>query len=104
MERKEQRAYQRYEYHTPIAFGFAGAEMISRGETKNYGMGGMCFETNFALPKGTEIRILMEKYDPKEKGPESRKIYRAEVRWCRDFHAGKYRFQSGVNYFEPILY
>ena len=104
VKHKEQRCYPRYEHRTSIAFGYSKSEMISAGETRNYSMGGMCFESNFALPKGTEIYITMMQYSQHVKGPESRKKYRAEVRWCRTIDSVKYQYQSGINYFEPVLY
>ncbi len=104
MKHKEQRSYPRYEYRTPITFGYSTSEMISDGITRNYSMGGMCFESNFILPKGTEIHITMIDHSLNIRGPESRKKYRAEVRWCRKVTDDEYRYQSGVNYFEPVLY
>ena len=104
MKNIEQRSYPRYNYRTPITFGYSKSEMISAGETRNYSMGGMCFESNFALPKGTEIYVTMTQYAQHVQGPESREKYRAEVRWCRKKDTGIYQYQSGINYFEPVLY
>jgi hypothetical protein len=104
VKHKEQRSYPRFEYRTPISFGYSNLEMISNGITRNYSMGGLCFESNFILPKGTEIHITMMHHSSNGKGPESRKRYQAEVRWCRKIDAVKYRYQSGINFFEPVLY
>ena len=101
---KDKRAYKRYEHHAPIFFEYVNTESGYDAEMCNHSMGGMCFESDYALPTGTEIYIKMKNFSPDSSGPESRAGYRAEVRWCLELKGkGSRNFIIGVNYFDPVL-
>jgi len=100
----EQRAYKRYDYIAPVTYEYFSTNTYFGAVLLNHGMGGMCLETNYAIPKGVEVYIKMTNYSPDAAPPESRKGYRAEVRWCRERKTGDpSTYRIGVNYFEPVL-
>lgn len=100
----EQRAYKRQPYSAAIFYEFYQTNNFYRGVTKNRSMGGMCFEADFALPKGVEIYIKLDNNPEPAKGKGIRKGYHAEVRWCRKKNASHPpKYEIGVNYFEPVL-
>lgn len=100
----EQRAYKRYNCVAPVTYEYFSTNTYFGAVMHNHCMGGMCFETNYAIPKGVEIYIKMTNYSPDAAAPECRKGYRAEVRWCQARRAGDpSTYRIGVNYFEPVL-
>jgi len=102
---KDKRAYKRHSYSAPILYEYHNTKNYFGAVMCNHSMGGMCFESEHALPTGVEIYIKMEHYAPDTNGPESRKGYRAEVRWCRKKNSSRPScYEIGVNYFEPVLY
>lgn len=101
---KDKRAYRRYEYQAPIVYEYGNTNSYYEATMCNHSMGGMCFESHYALPKGVEIFIKMKNFAPDSSGPESRAGYRAEVRWCMELEDNDSRhYKIGVNYFEPVL-
>ncbi len=101
----EQRAYTRSSHSAPILYEFYNTNNFYQAVMRNHSMGGMCFEAEFALPKGVEIYIKIKNHRPESSGPESRKGYRAEVRWCRRKRGSNPpSYEVGVNYFEPVLF
>ncbi len=101
----EQRAYKRYDYQVPIAYEYYQSNNLVDAKMLNHSMGGMCFKSNHAIPKGVEIYIKMINYSPIASAPECREGYRAEVRWCRKAsREGMSHYEVGVNYYEPVLF
>jgi len=101
---KDKRVYKRYEYHAPIVYEYGNTNSYYDAIMCNHSMGGMCFESSYALPKGVEIHIKMKNFSPLSSGPESRAGYHAEVRWCIELEEeGSHNYKVGVNYFEPVL-
>ncbi|MFZ5570466.1 MAG: PilZ domain-containing protein [Thermodesulfobacteriota bacterium] len=101
----EQRAYVRKSHSAPILYEFYNTNNYYQAVMRNHSMGGMCFEAEFALPKGVEIYIKIPNHQPGSNGPEARKGYRAEVRWCRRKNGtNPPSYEVGVNYFEPVLF
>lgn len=100
----EQRAYKRQAHSALIFYEFYQTNNFYQGMSKNRSMGGMCFEADFALPKGVEIFIKLEKNPASASGKGVRNGYHAEVRWCRKKNASQPpKYEVGVNYFEPVL-
>lgn len=100
----EQRAYKREPYSAPILYEFYKTNNFYQATVKNRSMGGMCFEADFALPKGVEIFIKLTNGAVSDNMRGKRPGFHAEVRWCRKMngsHPPKY--EVGVNYFEPVL-
>ncbi len=101
----EQRVYARRAHSAPILYEFYNTNNFYQAVMRNHSMGGMCFEAEFALPKGVEIYIKIKNHQPESNGPEARKGYRAEVRWCRrKIGSNPPSYEVGVNYFEPVLF
>lgn len=101
----EQRAYKRHSYTAPILYEFYKTNNYYQAIMRNHSMGGMCFEAEFALPKGVEIYIKIKNHKPETVGPESRVGYRAEVRWCRrKIGTDPPTYEVGVTYYEPVLF
>ena len=101
---KDKRVYKRYDYQAPIVYEYGNTNSFYEAMMCNHSMGGMCFESNYALPKGVEINIRMKNFSPNADGPESRESYRAQVRWCMELgEDGSHSYKIGVNYFEPVL-
>lgn len=101
---KDKRVYKRYEYQAPIVYEYGNTNNYYDALMCNHSMGGMCFESNYALPKGVEINIKMKNFSPQSIGPESRAKYRAEVRWCMELdEENAHSYKIGVTYFEPVL-
>ena len=100
----EKRAYRRYTYSAPIYYEYHNTNNFYTAMMRNHSMGGMCFETKYAIPKGVEVYIKMKNYAPDAAPPESREGYLAEVRWCNKKNNDTPRYEVGVNYFEPVLY
>ena len=101
---KDKRIYKRYNYQAPIVYEYGNTNSYYEAMMCNHSMGGMCFESNYALPKGVEINIRMKNFSPHANGPESRASYRAQVRWCMELGEDDSRsYKIGVNYFEPVL-
>jgi hypothetical protein len=101
---KDKRIYKRYNYQAPIVYEYGNTNSYYEAMMCNHSMGGMCFESNYALPKGVEINIRMKNFSPHSNGPESRESYRAQVRWCMELREDDSRsYKIGVNYFEPVL-
>ncbi len=101
----EQRAYRRYTYYAEIAYEYSNSHNVINARVLNHSMGGMCFVSNHAIPKGVEIYIKMINYAPDAIGPECREGYIAQVRWCRKKNEDSIcHYEIGVNYYEPVLY
>ncbi|RJP79789.1 MAG: PilZ domain-containing protein [Desulfobacteraceae bacterium] len=100
----EQRAYKRFIYRAPVTYEYCNTNDYYVAVIHNHSMGGMCFETNYAIPKGVEVYIKMTNYSSDSSPPECRKRYHAQVRWCQERRdGGPATFRIGVNYFEPVL-
>ncbi len=100
----EQRTYKRYNYKTLVTYEYFKTNNYFGAVLNNHGMGGMCFETNYPVPKGVEVFIKMTNYSPEALAPECRTGYHAEVRWCQERNEGSpTTYRIGVNYFEPVL-
>jgi len=100
----EQRSYERYIFRAPVTYEYFRTNDYFGAVINNHSMGGMCFETSYAIPKGVEVYIKMTNYSPNSSAPECRAGYHAEVRWCQEQkNGGPSTYRIGVNYFEPVL-
>jgi hypothetical protein len=100
----EQRTYKRYVYRAPVTYEYFRTNDYFGAVIHNHSMGGMCFETHYAVPKGVEVFIKITNFSPEASAPECRKGYHAEVRWCQERKdVEQPTFRVGVHYFEPVL-
>ena len=83
----EKRAYERYDYEAPIGYKYYDKNDYYDAKIYNYSMGGMCFESDYAIQHGADIYIKMNNYSSDASGPEAYEGYRGKVIWCKEYPA-----------------
>ena len=95
-----QRAFERFNYRTPILFEDCETHTTSKGTLYNYSKGGMYLEADCFPMQGSGAQIHIVNYSPDASEPEDLSRYFTEVKWVKK-HSGLVdpnRYGIGVKY------
>jgi PAS domain S-box-containing protein len=102
-EPKERRRAPRRECRTGLRCATGRDAHLGWGQIRNFGEGGLFFESEVAYRLGDKLHLRIEHYRPDADRPESDRVYLVEVRFCQplDTVAGK-RYGIGVRYEQKL--
>ncbi len=87
------RSSERFETRGKVRFVSTNARHPLQAEIINCSEGGLCFETESALPPGSVIFVS---------AGNDNKFFRAQVRWCQRLAGGRrVKFRIGGQYLDP---
>lgn len=102
----EKRTFERHKQEANLICAFFNTNKYHQGQMRNYGEGGLFFESKFPFKPGTSIYIRIEKFARKSSHLAlkygCRTVTLGEVKWCEeisDTESNKYGI--GVRYYEP---
>ncbi|UCF94298.1 MAG: PilZ domain-containing protein [Desulfobacterales bacterium] len=100
----EKREFERQDHDAPIVYAYHGSDKFFGARMCNFGKGGMCFDSNYAIKPGSDIYIMMENFSSDAIGSEIYDGYLAEVRWCRKITIEEtVLYRVGVQYYQTII-
>ena len=105
----EKRTFDRHKKGASIICAFLNTNKYYQGKMRNYGEGGLFFESKFAFKPGTSIYIRIEGFSKKASNSPlhhgCRTVTLGEVKWCEEIlDTESYKYGIGVKYYEPYLW
>lgn len=90
----DRREYERYDDPSDIVFSAQGPGSFNNARISNCSMGGMLFNSDYEILRGSEVCIKMLDY---------RSVFHAEVIRCSEMVIdGKTCYGIGIRYLEPV--
>ncbi|MCP4671385.1 MAG: hypothetical protein GY857_08755 [Desulfobacula sp.] len=90
----ERRMYERYADQSDIVFSTTGSINFNNAQLNNCSSGGMYFNSNFEVIRGSDLCIKMTDYCS---------VFYAKVARCQEMKVdGKISYGVGIEYLEPV--
>ncbi len=91
---EDRRMYERYADESDIIFSTTGSGNFNNAQLNNCSSGGMYFNSNFEVIRGSDVCIKMMNYCS---------VFHAKVVRCQEMGAdGKTCYGVGIEYLEPV--
>jgi hypothetical protein len=95
----KRRKYPRYSDHAPIVYAGYSSQSYSQALMHNSCFDGMYFETGNSLEPDCDLFIKVQQDLTRSSEPDSRKYFRAKVKWCHQITIdGKTGYGIGVQF------
>ena len=87
-----------------MVYAFHDSDLFYQARMCNYCKGGMCFQSDSPVKRGSDIYVMMEEFAPDAIGAEIYEGYLAQVRWCRILPGvDPTQYKIGVKYYRTVI-